>query len=353
MQAFGAKGDGKADDTAAIKKAIAALPANGGIVCFPPGIFKVSETLKFGSSVIFQGAGARAATVIKSNLQAAVFQSKDSRALHYSVHFRDLKIDNTTKDNANGIGIDFTNVKLGGIRNVYVLNAETGILLSHQAYYNDFFSPIIMQAMTGIKMIGGANENRTFGGKIDHVQVGIKMDSVTNPQVCSTSFENFSIGIEMGPANVVSPKVIGCRFENTSLSGIGIAISAKTQAGTIIGPYFWNVATAIQDNATNTNILADRNWKISGGTSVKKHLSLQHTIDFPPLSAHSTHDEFVMMSGLSATDSVLVTPHDAIEAGLMVMGIAAAGGVRVRLANLTDTVINPKSQRFTIDVWQH
>ncbi|MGH7599550.1 MAG: glycosyl hydrolase family 28-related protein [bacterium] len=354
VQAFGAKGNGKADDAPVIKQAIAALPANGGIVCFPPGIFKVGETLKFGSSVVFQGAGARA-TVIKSNLEAAIFQSKKPSERHYFVHFRDMKIDNTAKANANSIGIDFTNVSLGGIRNVFVTNVETGILLRRKAYYNDLFSPIIIQAITGIKMIGGANENRTFGGKIDQVRVGIIMDSVSNPQIHSTSFENFGIGIEMGPAKVASPKVIGCRFENSSPSpsGTGIAISSKTQAGIIIGPYFWNVQTVIQDNATNTNILADRNWKISGGTSVKKHLSVQQTIDFPPLSAHSTHDELIAMSGLAATDSVLATPHASIEAGLMVMGIAAAGGVRVRMANMTGAAINPQSQRFTIDVWQH
>ena len=123
VQAFGAKGDGKNDDTAAIKQAIAALPANGGVVCFPPGIFKVSETLKFGSSVIFQGAGVGAA-VIKSALKAAVFQLKSPSRRHYSVRIRDMKIDNTAKGNANSIGIDFTNVSLGGIRNVLVSNVE-------------------------------------------------------------------------------------------------------------------------------------------------------------------------------------------------------------------------------------
>ncbi len=353
VREFGARGKDSTDDTAAIQAAInAAYAAGGGIVCFSSGVFNVSETLKFGSSVIFQGAGA-GATLIKSNLAAAVFQPKDPGARHYFVHFRDLKIDNTTKDNANSIGIDFTNVSLGEIRNVFVTNVETGILLCREAYYNDFFSPIIIHAMTGIKMIGGANENRTLGGKIDHVQVGIMLDSVSNPQIHATSFENFTTGVEIGPTIVVSPKIIGCRFENTSLSGTGITISATTQAGVIIGPYFVNLAIPIQDNATNTNILANRNWKIGGGTGVKKHLSVQQTIDFPGLSAHSTHDEFIAMSGLAATDSVLVTPHASIEAGLMVMGTAAVGGVRVRVANLTDATINLPSQGFTIDVWQH
>jgi polygalacturonase len=34
---FGAQGDGKTDDTAAIRKALDSLPAEGGVVYFPAG----------------------------------------------------------------------------------------------------------------------------------------------------------------------------------------------------------------------------------------------------------------------------------------------------------------------------
>ena len=37
VRQFGARGDGKSDDTEAIRAAIAALPPRGGVLFFPPG----------------------------------------------------------------------------------------------------------------------------------------------------------------------------------------------------------------------------------------------------------------------------------------------------------------------------
>lgn len=42
---YGAKGNGTADDTAAITKAIAALPSGGGVVYFPAGNYVISSTI--------------------------------------------------------------------------------------------------------------------------------------------------------------------------------------------------------------------------------------------------------------------------------------------------------------------
>lgn len=63
--AFGAKGDGVSDDTQAVQEALDALPAGGGTLCFPPGLYRLSSTLTLpasatGSSVrtLVQGYGA-------------------------------------------------------------------------------------------------------------------------------------------------------------------------------------------------------------------------------------------------------------------------------------------------------
>lgn len=59
VKAYGAKGDGTTDDTAAIQTAIdAAIAANGGIVFFPIGIYRISATLYIdGNFVYLQGIG--------------------------------------------------------------------------------------------------------------------------------------------------------------------------------------------------------------------------------------------------------------------------------------------------------
>lgn len=46
---YGATGNGTTDDTTAIQAAITALPASGGTMYFPPGIYLISGTLDFGA----------------------------------------------------------------------------------------------------------------------------------------------------------------------------------------------------------------------------------------------------------------------------------------------------------------
>lgn len=45
VRAFGAVGDGVVDDTAAITNTIAALPASGGVIVFPCGIYRITSTI--------------------------------------------------------------------------------------------------------------------------------------------------------------------------------------------------------------------------------------------------------------------------------------------------------------------
>lgn len=61
---FGAKGDGGTDDTAAIQAALEAAPANGGIVFFPAGTYRVTSTLTIpGVTDISGGSGGITGTV--------------------------------------------------------------------------------------------------------------------------------------------------------------------------------------------------------------------------------------------------------------------------------------------------
>ncbi len=68
VKEFGAKGDGKTDDTAAITSAIAALPAAGGVVFFPAGTYLVAPgtpSFSVGAGAVLEGEG-RSASIIKS-----------------------------------------------------------------------------------------------------------------------------------------------------------------------------------------------------------------------------------------------------------------------------------------------
>src|ERR671915_635207 len=72
VKAFGARGNGVTDDTAAIRAAVATIPS-GGVLVFPPGVYRVSSTLDLSSKSAFmllgsstRSGGAAGTTIIGS-----------------------------------------------------------------------------------------------------------------------------------------------------------------------------------------------------------------------------------------------------------------------------------------------
>src|SRR5256712_7265604 len=71
-RAYGAKGDGAADDTPAINAALAAVPAAGGVLELSPGVYRITAPIRLAKKIILAGAGftedpaatSRAATVL-------------------------------------------------------------------------------------------------------------------------------------------------------------------------------------------------------------------------------------------------------------------------------------------------
>lgn len=55
VASFGAVGDGRADDTAAIQKALSAAAANGSVVFAPAGRYKITAGLKIPDTVSLEG----------------------------------------------------------------------------------------------------------------------------------------------------------------------------------------------------------------------------------------------------------------------------------------------------------
>ena len=101
VKAFGAKGDGKTDDTAAIQAAIDGLPEAGGTVSLPPGTYMVARlTLRGGISLV----GAGRASVLKAAPAAAAmlnFAEGEQRGVRVS----DLVIDGGHGDDRTDSGI--------------------------------------------------------------------------------------------------------------------------------------------------------------------------------------------------------------------------------------------------------
>jgi hypothetical protein len=75
VKSYGAKGDGVADDTAAIAAAIAAASAAGGEVFFPAGVYNVSSRLSLDDvkGLTLRGGGGRATFASPSNMAELVY----------------------------------------------------------------------------------------------------------------------------------------------------------------------------------------------------------------------------------------------------------------------------------------
>lgn len=117
VKAFGAVGDGVADDRTAILDAIAAMGSNQGAVYFPDGAYKISSTITLDEetkSYRFVGNAPRMWThsrgaVVFGTFSGAVFERPVSATTDIHVSFEDLSIWNT---HAAGYCLDLS--RLGG-----------------------------------------------------------------------------------------------------------------------------------------------------------------------------------------------------------------------------------------------
>ena len=107
VKAFGAKGDGKANDAAAINKAItAANAAGGGIVQFPGGTYKVGATVHLKSDVTLQLDSGATISATGSGYDKAETNANDKYQDYGHSHFNDAVIrgDNVTNIGFTGSG---------------------------------------------------------------------------------------------------------------------------------------------------------------------------------------------------------------------------------------------------------
>jgi Pectate lyase superfamily protein len=133
---FGAKGDGKIDDTRAISAAIAAAP--GGTVYFPPGIYVVSKTLVLKAGSTYRGSNPNSSVIKQANDAnlIAVMADENYEAKRPTsssgIQIEDLGIDGNSQNNKHGHGL-LLMVDRSLVRHVLVdFPAEAGIVLIDQ-----------------------------------------------------------------------------------------------------------------------------------------------------------------------------------------------------------------------------
>lgn len=102
VKTYGAAGNGSTDDTAAIRSAINAASASGGVVFFPPGVFVLPSRITCQSlnNVSFQGSG-KSATILKSAVPPDFPPRNGGPTMLSFLHSANFSIRNITFDNNN------------------------------------------------------------------------------------------------------------------------------------------------------------------------------------------------------------------------------------------------------------
>src|SRR5881296_3101860 len=105
-KAYGARGDGTADDTPAINAALAAVPAAGGVLELSPGVYRITAPIRLAKKIILAGAGFTEDPAATS--RAAAVLVKDGNFDGISVEadaciLRDFQLDGTAGNGGAGI----------------------------------------------------------------------------------------------------------------------------------------------------------------------------------------------------------------------------------------------------------
>lgn len=158
---FGAIPDDDKDDTAAIQAALDRFPGGNRIVYLPPGVFVVTDTLRWpaGESpgqaqkrVILQGAGEDLSILrlpestpgFSDNVTKPLIWTGDKPAQRYRNAIRDLTVE-IGKANRSAIGIQFNASNQGGFRNVTIRAPEIGGRIGLDLGHTDEIGPLLVR----------------------------------------------------------------------------------------------------------------------------------------------------------------------------------------------------------------
>ena len=122
VKRHGAEGDNSTDDSSAIAAAITALGANGGVVYFPPGTYRVTTTLTVPQNVSLIGTGPDSSAITMDHASNDLVNSSGTSTYYYN-EIRGLRLtasqanSGTPVELATAVRTRISNCHIGGSNN--------------------------------------------------------------------------------------------------------------------------------------------------------------------------------------------------------------------------------------------
>jgi hypothetical protein len=387
VRAFGAKGDGEADDTVAIQAAINFSGPRHSVVYLPRGAYRITSRLRVPPNVSLEGVGVGFGSTIKAVATDAITIVGKDHVGGFGFRNR-IKSLNITMTGARG----FTAVRIDSaysvkLEDVFVFDAGTGagVVISNARHVNlENVSVYGNGSGDGIRV--NDSDVRSYDVNVEGVVNGIVVNASRGVHVFGGHIERFgAYGIRFDSSSFNS--VTGVRFSgsNNGTIAVGFRDAGKgpSRQNTIMGSLLTNPApdaTAVyQDASSDCNMIL--NSLIEGAIKAERspvtvvgaempsgtgplgigqespdHLSGAFTLNFgAPTRTPQSLDLTVPLKGAALGDPANVGSPVSVGAEFILTAFVSAPDVlTIRWTQLSGRPTDPDGAGgiYRVDVWK-
>lgn len=349
-QLFGAKGDGVADDTAAITAALAAVPAAGGTVFFPPGTYNTTGGHTISNPTLVVGAGnvaldqSAAISQINCTSQTAVVFTVTAKVAKFSdIGFINGFAGVPTAGSAvfvNGLylaqRVDFENVSVHGFYdNIDVAVGANWTMVSCHSTgwvrYGLRIRNVINKDWGDWTLLGCNFYSRTYNGT-----AAIRIESSGGGKILGCKINRYDssltqYGIQLvGDGSTIILIVNGCSIENVSVRGIYCSGSWPfiTISNNEFGMFLNNTSSAIEVTLNSRVIISNNHFQ--GSATYAVIVSNVAFLTFTPGQQNSGFAGLLSVAAVThiTPNDLFVGPIDPRLAGSALTALGAANRAR-------------------------
>jgi|SRR5215469_5506537 len=257
---FGAAGDGKTDDTAAIQKAITGTPT-GGALFWPAGTYVTTGTFAVNKAATWVGSGRQSTTISVNNAAGGTFTFNQCMNLSDMAVVGGVTMNSSsgyllTWNGANATRSRIRNIWMSGFGNGIFFNGPSDVILHDAQMFNwagggvainytggiaAVFDQLVIQQgaapglpnSVGIKVLNGGitiNNSQVMGCGTPLQLAPGTGQAVVSMWVMNTGFDssnNAMVVHPVGNGGVARCWFVGCWFGGSSGSGVTIASPSK------------------------------------------------------------------------------------------------------------------------------